>query len=144
MKSSITMSLNKRIGLILWITSCIIGSVVYGLIFTYWFNSLKGFDEMNTLEVFFIIFVLFTLSFAFSTPYIVYLLIRIRQLPSKKMKCKEFNLVFNIYSILIYLFLSVKLVSWIEGLQLMTTYYLLGLVSLNLYLNSKKKLYNIT
>lgn len=135
------MNLSKKIGLILWITTCIIGSFVYGFIFTFWFNSLNGFNELNTLEVFFIIFALLTLSLAFSTPYIIYLLIRIRQVSGKKLKVKEYNLVYTIYSLFIYWILSFEMVSWTEGFQLIITYYLLGLVSINVYLNLRRKLY---
>lgn len=90
---NIKMRYNKKIGIILWMAVCLIGSSVYGMVFTRWFNAFEDFDELNTLDVLFIIFVLLILSLAFSLPYVIYLVFRIRRTIDTRLNVKEHNIV---------------------------------------------------
>lgn len=115
-------------------TVCLIGSMVYGLIFTSWFN----FDDLSNLDILFVVFVLLVLIFTFTVPFVIYLLIRIRFDGNKTLRIKEYSIVLTLYSIILYFIFSKMMVSYLEGIQLIITYYCLGIISLNLYLRNLK------
>lgn len=128
------MNPNKKIGIILWVTLCLIGSIVYGLIFTFRLNSVVNFEDLKTTDIFFVIFILLSLSFTVTVPFVIYLLIRIKINGNKILRIKEYNIVLTLYSIILYFVFSNGMVSYVEGIELMTTYYCLGILSLNFYL----------
>lgn len=54
----------------------------------------------------------------------------------------EHNLIFNLYCILLYFVFSQLMVSFVEGIQLMLTYFITGLIALNIYLRKVNTRYN--
>ena len=132
-----TKKVNVKFGTILWLSACMFGSIVYGIIFTKWFNLLENFDELNFLEVIFVIFILFIFSNVLSAPYLLYLLIREQKKIQNRLKIKEYNLIFNFYSLILYFIFSKVMVSYFESLQLMATYFVTGIIALNLYIKKK-------
>ena len=132
-----TKKVNVKFGTILWLSACMFGSIVYGIIFTKWFNLLENFDELNFLEVIFVIFILFIFSNVLSAPYLLYLLIREQKKIQNRLKIKEYNLIFTFYSLILYFIFSKVMVSYFESLQLMATYFVTGIIALNLYIKKK-------
>ena len=132
-----TKKVNVKFGTILWLSACMFGSIVYGIIFTRWFNSLENFDELNFLELIFVIFILFIFSNVLSAPYLFYLLIREQMKIQNRLKIKEYNLIFTFYSLLLYFIFSKVMVSYFESLQLLATYFVTGIIALNLYIKKK-------
>ena len=129
----------KKIGIILWLMVCLFGSFVYGLIFISWYNSIKGFDDFSASDSFFIIFVLLIFSLVLSVPFLIYILIRDKLNINKKSRIKEYSIVLTVFCVLLYFIFSLEMRSFIEGFEVMTTYYILGFLSLNLYLRKREK-----
>lgn len=132
----------KKIGVILWLSVCLNGSIVYSLIFTEKFNSSKIFTNLTILETLFIIFVLLMLSVIFSFPLLLYINLRKKMRSNFKSMLFEHNLIFNLYCILLYFVFSQLMVSFVEGIQLMLTYFITGLIALNIYLRKVNTRYN--
>ena len=129
----------KKIGIILWLMVCLLGSFVYGLIFISWYNSIKGFDDFSSSDSFFIIFVLLIFSLVLSVPFLIYILIRDKLNINKKSRIKEYSIILTIFCVLLYFIFSLEMRSFIDGFEVMTTYYILGFLSLNLYLRKREK-----
>ncbi len=129
----------KKIGIILWLMVCLLGSFVYGLIFISWYNSIKGFDDFSSSDSFFIIFVLLIFSLVLSVPFLIYILIRDKLNINKKSRIKEYSIILTIFCVLLYFIFSLEMRSFIDGFEVMTTYYILGFLSLNLYLRKRER-----
>ncbi|MFT7345387.1 MAG: hypothetical protein ACI9XP_001982 [Lentimonas sp.] len=128
----------QNIGLKLWLSVCLIGSIIYGVIFISWFNLIDNFDNLEWLEILFVIFILLILSIVFSMPYILYLKIRKQMTKEKILNSKESNIIFFLYSLFLYFFTSNQTMDYIEAFKLIITYFVLGEISLNYYLKIEK------
>jgi hypothetical protein len=133
------MNLKKNLGIILWISVCIIGAVVYGLIFLQHLKSIDNFYNLSVLDSIFVFFIVLVFSLVFSVPFIIYILIRQKLFIHIKSRVLEYNIVFTIYIIGIYFIFSFQMVSFYEGFQLISTFFIVGLIALNIYLRKLKK-----
>lgn len=128
------MNPKKNLGILLWLSVCLSGSIVFGLIFTKWFNSMENLDNLDLFESLFVIFVLLVLSLVFSIPLLLYVTIREKLNVHFQSRVLEYNLIYTSYCIALFFIFSCQMVSVIEGLQLMLTYFITGLIALNIYL----------
>ena len=126
----------KKHSFIIWLAFCFISSLISGFILFLTFNSFPSIN-LSYADGIFIVFVLTVLSFTLSSPYVIYILIKERYQQENQSKIKEFNLVFIAYIVILYFIFSNEIVSYIEGFQLMISYFIIGLLSLNYYFHKR-------
>jgi hypothetical protein len=128
----------KKFGTFLWLMVCFIDSLVIGLIFISWYNSLKDYIDFNLLESLFVIFVLLVFSLVLSVPFLIYILIRDKLNIQKKSKIKEYSFILSLYCGILYLIFLIEMRSFIVGIEVIITYYISGIFTLNLYLRKRE------
>jgi hypothetical protein len=125
-------------GIVQWVTVCLIGSVIYGLIFTSWFNSLENYTNLNVFESLFVIFVLLVVSLVFSLPFLIYMNVREKLKNPGQPRIMEYNISFFIFCLSLFLIFSHQMKSYKEGLELILPYFMTGSVALNVYFGKLK------
>jgi len=125
----------KRAAILGYIIPCLIGSLVYTIIFTSKFNSIPSFSIswIDSLLLFLFLFlwsIILFLPFGFVTYY------NFKNYNKTTNLIKKLNLSYLLYFGFIYGVISYFTKSFIEGLEILTTYFLTGIISLNLYLKN--------
>jgi hypothetical protein len=95
---------------------------------------MENLDNLDLLESLFVFFVLLVLSLVFSIPLLLYVTIRKKLNVHFRSRVFEYNLIYTFYCLALFFMFSYQMVSFIEGLQLMLTYFITGLIALNIYL----------
>jgi hypothetical protein len=126
----------KRNTILGYIIPCLIGSLVYTIIFTSKFNSIPSFsiswiDSLLLLLFLFLWSIILFLPFGFVTYY------NFKNYNKTTNLIKKLNLSYLLYFGFIYGVISYFTKSFIEGLEILTTYFLTGIISLNLYLKNR-------
>lgn len=124
------MSEKKNQKIVLWLGACLAGSIVSGLILVMWLNLLS----LDFMEVAFVILIMFILSLVVSIPLFLYgsirMLLNVRFQPN----ILECNVIYTVYFVAIFLLFPFQLAGFFDALQLMSSYFIAGLIALNVYL----------
>jgi len=128
----------KRATILAYTIPCLLGSFVYTIIFTSKFNSIPSFSIswIDSLLLFVFLFfwsIILFLPFGFVTSY------NIKNYKKTTNLKKKLNLSYLLYFSFVYGIISYFTKSFIEGLEILITYFLSGIVTLNLYLKNGTK-----
>jgi hypothetical protein len=126
----------NNFGIISVLLPCLIGSATYTLIMYFHFNNFGGY-YITIFDTIILCLLLLFLSTIISIPIVFYLSYSIRNHSFNKAFLKKTNIIFLIYSTILYLFFSYLMSNYKEGLELTLTYIISGIISLNLYLSKK-------
>ena len=128
----------KRTAILAYLIPCIAGSCVYTIIFTSKFNSIPSFSiswiDSLLLFVFLLLWsIILFLPFGFITYY------NFNNYNKTTNLIKKLNVRYLLYFGFIYGVIIYFTKSFIEGLEILTTYFLTGIISLNLYLKNRQR-----
>ncbi len=128
----------KRAAILAYLIPCIVGSCVYTIIFTSKFNSIPSFSiswiDSLLLFVFLLLWsIILFLPFGFITYY------NFKNYNKTTNLIKKLNLRYLLYFGFIYGVITYFTKSFIEGLEILTTYFLTGIISLNMYLKNRQR-----
>jgi hypothetical protein len=127
----------KRTAILTYLIPCIVGSCVYTIIFTSKFNSIPSFSIswIDSLLLFFFLFfwsIILFLPFGFFTYY------NFKNYNKTTNLIKKLNLSYLLYYCFIYGVITYFTKSFIEGLEILITYFLTGIISFNMYLKNRQ------
>ena len=128
----------KRTAILAYLIPCIAVSCVYTIIFTSKFNSIPSFSiswiDSLLLFVFLLLWsIILFLPFGFITYY------NFKNYNKTTNLIKKLNVRYILYFGFIYGVIIYFTKSFIEGLEILTTYFLTGIISLNLYLKNRQR-----
>lgn len=126
----------KRDAILAYLIPCIVGSYVYTIIFTSKFNSIPSFSIswIDSLLLFFFLFfwsIILFLPFGFVTYF------NVKNYNKTNNLLKKLNLSYLLYYGFIYGVISYFTKSFFEGLEILITYFLTGIITLNIYLKNR-------
>ena len=123
----------KRSAILTYLIPCIVGSCVYTIIFTSKFNSIPCFS-ISWIDSLLLFFFLFFWSIILFLPFGIITYYNLNNSTKSTNLIKKLNLRHLLYFSFIYGVISYFTKSFIEGLEILITYFLTGIISLNIYL----------